>query len=96
VKLLAIMRPHEGVDVGAEIARHAEAELRALWDLYGRDLVREMYMLGGPGAVLVLEASSPDQVRGSLHELPLLANGIMDLELLELHPFAALRMLFND
>ena len=96
MKLLAIMRPHEGVDVRAEIASRADAELRALWDLYGSDFVREMYTPGGPGAVLVLEASSPDQARRSLEELPLLGNRVMDLELIELHPFTALRMLFKD
>jgi hypothetical protein len=43
-----------------------------------------MYSPGGPGAVLVLETDSIDGV------LPLVANDIIDFELIELRPFAAM------
>lgn len=52
MKLLAIMRPRDGVDVRTGVERYAEAELRALWALYRDGLVREMYSPGGPGALL--------------------------------------------
>ena len=94
MKLLAIMRPRPGVDVAAEVARHAEAELRKAWDLYREGLVRELYSPAGPGAVLILEAASAEDGREALRQLPLLANGIMELELIELRPFGALQMLF--
>jgi hypothetical protein len=95
VKLLAIMRPREGVDVAREVADHARAELRALWNLYREGLVREMYSPGGPGAVLVLEAGSITEAERALSELPLLAQRIMSLELIELRPFGAIEMLFD-
>jgi hypothetical protein len=94
VKLLAIMRPCPGVDVAASLPRHAEAELRTVWGLYRAGLVRELYSPAGPGAVMVLEAGSAEDGRQTLAELPLLANGVMELELLELRPFVALQMLF--
>jgi hypothetical protein len=96
VKFLAIMRPREGLDVRSEVASHARAELRALWELYARGLVREMYSPGVPGAVLVLEASSTEEASRMLAELPLLAGGIMSLELTELRPFGAFQMFFGD
>ena len=95
MKLLAIMRPTERADVRAEIMRHADAELRAVWKLYRRGIVREMYSPGTPGAVLVLESDSVHDAERTLSELPLLANGVMALEVIELRPFTALEMLFS-
>jgi len=88
------MRPLDGVDVRGEVMRHADAELRALWRLYGEGVVREMYAPGGPGAVLVLEGDSAREVEAALSRLPLLAADVMSLEVIELRPFAALAMLF--
>jgi hypothetical protein len=96
VKLLAIMRPREGVDVPRQIAAHAPSELLELWRLYRDETVREMYSPGGPGAVLVLETGSVEEARRALSQLPLLAHDIMTLELIELHPFTALQMLFSQ
>ena len=90
------MRPRDGVDAQREIAPHAASELRALWELYRGGIVREMYSPGGPGAVLVLEAGSVGAAQQVLAGLPLMANEVMTLELIELHPFAAFQMLFRD
>ncbi len=95
MKLLAIMRPRHGRDVQAGLATHADAELRALWRLYQAGIVREMYSPGGPGAVLILEADSVKEAEQALGALPLLANEIMGLEVIELRPFGVLEMLFS-
>ncbi len=95
MKLLAIMRPREGVDVQAEMAAVARLELQTLWKLHREGVVREMYSPGRPGAVLVLEGESPEAVERALSELPLLAGRVMSLELIELRPFTALEMLFS-
>ncbi len=95
MKLLAIMRPRDGVDVRTGVVRHAEEELRALWRLYRDGLVREMYSPGGPGALLVIEASSVEEAHRVLSTLPLLANEIVALELIQLLPFTPLQMLFS-
>lgn len=96
MRILAIMHPPEGTDVRTAVMEHAEEEMRSLWGLYLSGLVREMYSPGGPGAVLILEANSLDDARMGLAGLPLLSNGIMTLELTELHPFKALQMLFGQ
>lgn len=96
MKLVAIMRPHEGLDVQGELARHAQSELRELWTLYQAGAVREIYSPGGPGAVLVLESESVEHARRTLARLPLLADEIMSLELIELRPFIAWQVLFSE
>ncbi len=96
MKLLAIGRPRGGVDAPREIARHAAAEMRELWELYRDGTVREMYSPGGPGAVLVLEAAAREDAGQALAGLPLARAGVIEFELIELHPFAALGMLFAD
>ena len=88
------MRPRDAVDVRVEVARHADAELRALWQLYRDGVVREMYSPAGPGAVLVLEAESVQEAERRVSQFPLIAAGVMALEVIELRPFAAIEMLF--
>lgn len=92
--MLAIGRPLGEGDPRPAIMRHARAEMTALWALYERGVVREMYSPGGPGVVLVLEVESEDAARAALAELPLLAEGIIDFELIEMLPMTALSMLF--
>jgi hypothetical protein len=89
------MHPRDGIDVRAEVMRHADAELRALWQLYRDGVVREMYSPAGPGAVLVLEAESVKDAERLASHLPLISAGVMALEVTELRPFAAIEMLFK-
>jgi hypothetical protein len=95
MKFLAVMRPPEGVDVRGQVAAYAREELHALWDLYRDGHVREMYLTGRPGAVLVLEVESADAARSLLSRLPLISERIMELELIELQPFTGLERLFD-
>jgi hypothetical protein len=90
------MRPRDGTDVRAQVARHADAELRALWELYRDGVVREMYSPAGPGAILVLEAESVQEAERLIAEFPLISAGVMALEIVELRPFAAIEMLFSS
>ena len=96
MKLMAIARPRPGIDAPREIAKHASEELQHLWGMYADGVVREMYSPGGPGVVLVLEVVSADAARAALSELPLVANEIVELEVLELRPFVAFQMLVSD
>ncbi len=54
---------------------------------------RAPFSARGPGAVLVLETDSVQYAERLLSGLPLLVIEIMTLELIELHPFAALQTL---
>ena len=95
MRLLAIGRPRDGAGP-ADIARHAREEMRALWQLYRDGVVREMHSPGRPGAVLVLETAARKQAEAALGDLPLAAAGLIGFELIELHPFSALEVLFAD
>ena len=91
MKLLTIGRLRSGADL-REIGAHATAEMRALWDLYTAGTVREMYTPGGPGAVLVLEAPSAADAAAAVNRLPLVTAGVIEFDVIELHPFTALSM----
>jgi hypothetical protein len=95
VKILAIMRPRDGVDVRNALSRHGREELHALWQLYCDGFVREMYSPEGPGAVLILESESSQTAAGRLATLPLIASDSMTLDLIALQPFKAIEMLFS-
>ena len=95
MKLLAIGRPREGASVH-EIGRYAREEMAALWQLYRDGAVREMHSPGRPGAVLVFEATGPQDAEAAVAGLPLTAAGLIVLELIELHPFSAFEVLFAD
>src|SRR5215472_12676230 len=94
MKLLAIGRPRAGADV-REIGVHAAAEMQALWDLYTAGTVREMYALRSPGAVLVLEAATAADAAAAVKRLPLVTAGVIEFDVIELHPFTALSMAFT-
>ena len=96
MRFLAICRPAPDVDVAREFMPHARAEMDALWALYSEGVVREMYQPGVPGAVLVLECADSEHARAQLERLPLVANGLVQAEVIELQPFGALRMLFAE
>ncbi len=95
MKLLAIGRPQPGVETRTAIARHAADELGMLWAFYRDGFVREVHSPGGPGAVLILEASSVEAAEERLAALPLVGNDIIEFELIELRPFTAFERLFS-
>jgi hypothetical protein len=94
MKILAIMRPKDGVDVRSALSRHGREELHAVWQLYCDGFVREMYSLEDPGAVLILESESLQTAAGRLAELPLISSDSMTLELIALQPFKPIETLF--
>jgi hypothetical protein len=94
MKVLAIGRPRPDVDVARELPRLAEPELRAVWTLYRDGVLREMYSPGAPGAVLVFEVGAERDARRLLDALPMVTAGVIEFEVIGLHPFSALDMLF--
>lgn len=89
MKLLVLCRPRDGVDLHTDIAPRAPEEMQALRSLRDSGLLAEAYSPGGPGAVLIFDASR-EEVDSALQTLPLLREGLIETEVIELHPFAAL------
>ena len=88
MKVLVICRPRPGVE-RADIAAHASAEMDALRELRAEGALVEAYSPGGPGAILVINAER-ERVDGIVGSLPLIRGGLVEPEVIELHPFAGL------
>ena len=86
MKTLIICRPRPGVG-RAEIAPHADAEIAALKRLRAAGTLLEAYSPGGPGAILIVDGDQASADR-LLRSLPLVRAGLIEPELIELHPLA--------
>lgn len=89
MKILVLCRPGEGVDPATEIVPRVGEELAALRELCEEGIVAEAYSPGGPGAVLICQVGRVE-VERALRRLPLVREGIVVAELIELHPFPSL------
>jgi hypothetical protein len=85
MKILALCRPRPAVDRD-QIAPHAAGEMAALRSLKAAGTLLEAYSPGGPGAVLIFDGERP-AVEAAVASLPLMHAGLIDAELIELHPF---------
>ena len=85
MKVLVLCRPRAGVDRD-QIAPHTADEMAALRSLQAAGALQEAYSPGGPGAVLIFDGERP-AVEGAIASLPLIQAGLIDAELIELHPF---------
>ena len=88
MKVLVICTPRPGVQPG-DIGAHAAAEMAALKELQSDGTLAGAYSPGGPGAVLIFEAGRP-AVETALAGLPMVRDGLIDTEIIELNPFPGL------
>jgi len=86
VQVLAICRPAGGVDAQSAFGPHLEAEMAALRRMRDAGSLERAYSVGHPGAVLVLVADNVDAARAQAAGLPLARAGLVDVELIPLHP----------
>jgi hypothetical protein len=86
MRVLALCKPAAGVDPAITFPPHLAAERAALARLRDTGTLVEAYTPSGPGAVLILEVSDLDQAESDLAELPLKMAGLLDIELIPLHP----------
>ena len=87
MKILVICRPRAGVDARTQIAALVAKEMEALARLRAAGILSEAYSPGGPGAVLFFDGDR-GETEEALRQLPLVREGLIDTELIELHPFA--------
>ena len=86
MKIMVICRPRAGV-TGAGIATHGPAEMADLARPQEDGILAEAYSPGAPGAILIFQASR-ERVDRAVASLPLARAGMIDTEIIELHPFA--------
>lgn len=81
-----------------EILNNLPEETRAVWGLYQKGFVREMYFRteGTPGAVLILECEDIEHARMVVSTLPLVKKNLIDFDLYALGFYAPLATLFAE
>jgi hypothetical protein len=86
MKILVICRPRSDV-TPAEMSPHLPAETAALRQLRAAGRLDEAFSPGSPGAVLILDSPNTDAAQRIIETLPLYRAGLIQTELIELHPF---------
>ena len=70
-------------------------EVRTMWDAYKAGRLREFYFSAAPPIVtLVYEAADEISIRGEIEELPLVAEGLLEYQVIEQGPFPQFEVLF--
>lgn len=95
MKILAISREIPPVDWDAQVTLLKE-EADMLHQLYLGDQVREFYFTDLGEAVLILECQSLDDSREILNKLPLVRQGMLGFEVMELKPYTGFTRLFKQ
>lgn len=94
MRILAITRREPGA-TAAQIQALQVPEARAVWRLIGEDFIREIHFdPTRPAVVLTLEAESVDAARARLAALPMVAQGLLGFDFLEMRPYRQLANLF--
>ena len=81
----------------ADLTPLLKAEARKAWDLYQDGFIREFYFRADQTlAVLILECEDVAMAKSRLAELPLVAAGLIDFEIIPLKPYLGFARLFTD
>ncbi|MBD5635710.1 MAG: hypothetical protein IAI49_14660 [Candidatus Eremiobacteraeota bacterium] len=72
----------------AQFAEHLPAEGERARELYAEGTFRALYSRGDvPGAVILIEASGPDEATRIVETLPFAQHGLMEYEIVTLKPY---------
>ena len=94
MKILATIDVVAGADLAALRQKLAD-EVKGSWSLFTAGFLREAYATTTPTRVVfVLEAESRSEADEKLRALPLIAAGLVRVELTELRPFVNWSLLF--
>jgi hypothetical protein len=70
-------------------------EAKSIYQLYLNDYLREIYFNEHHNAILILEHKSIEEAKKVLEELPLVKNGMIEFDLMELKPYTGFSRLFK-
>src|SRR5262252_6834975 len=95
MQVLAIVTRAKG-RTDAEVAPYRVPEGRGVWALLRHSVVRCVWSRADhPGAVLLLEVGGRADASDAMMSLPLVRDGLVEFQLIELAPFLALEHLFG-
>ncbi|HLH96335.1 MAG TPA: dimeric alpha+beta barrel [Xanthobacteraceae bacterium] len=96
MKILALIGIARGASIETIRAEMAN-ELKGSWQLFAAGVLREAYATAEPSRVIfVLEADDTAQAHEHLRKLPLVAAGLLSVELVQLRPFVNWSKLFSS
>ena len=87
MKILAIEREIEGA-TWDNVEKLLEQEAQHVFQLYLSDSLREIYFTEDKNAVLIMETKDRQAAEKSLNSLPLVKNGKIKFEIMELKPYS--------
>ena len=89
MQFLTISRRRTESFSDADFAARREEEVARARVLYAEGFLRHLWTRGDiPGACLLIEADSEDQVREKLNTLPLYRAGMLEFSIIPLKPYA--------
>ena len=96
MQVLALMSAAAGRQV-ADFDPYQELEEPRVWALYAENAIRQMwYRTDQIGAIAMLEAGSLEAATEIVHSLPMIRDGLLEVELVPLAPFTGIEALFAD
>lgn len=95
MKILALENELSGA-TPEDFNRFAQAEATRVWELHQAGFIRELYFRADRHtAVLVLECADVESAREVLKSLPLVANDLIEFELIPLRAYSGFERLFS-
>jgi muconolactone delta-isomerase len=95
MKILALEKELSGAE-SEDFNGFAQAEAARAWELHQAGFIRELYFRADRHtAVLVLESEDVESAREALASLPLVANGLIEFELIPLRAYSGFERLFS-
>jgi muconolactone delta-isomerase len=89
MQFLTISKRLDGEGSETDLALLAEAEFDSGRTLYSQNFIRQIWHRADiPGACLLVEADSEQQVRDTLSKLPLFRAGLLEISIIPLKPYA--------
>jgi hypothetical protein len=93
MKIIAIEQDIPDTDWNGKEALLAD-EARHVYELYTKNIVREIYFTEQHHAVLMLECDCKEEAQRIVNTFPLVRSGLIRFQLFELHPYTGLERLF--
>jgi len=95
MKILAIEKEF-AYKTAEDFQPHLEAEARSVWELYKSGVIREIYFRADrTSAILILECENLEEAKEILSTLPLVQEGLIYFDFIELAPYPGFERLFK-
>jgi hypothetical protein len=95
MKILALEKELDNTRT-IDFRKNAKAEAKAIWNLYLKGVVREVYFKKDENlAVLILEARNKQSANRELNKLPFVNKKLIKFDLIPLKPYPGFQRLFK-